>query len=61
VRVRDPSLRRHDVILERSEESRGGLLKDDKRTRNITRSRVFFKGVHTVRSFAPEPTQKERF
>ena len=33
MRVRDPSLRRHDVILEQSEESRGGLLEDDKRTR----------------------------
>jgi len=31
--VRDPSLRRRVVILERSEESRGGLLKDDNRTR----------------------------
>jgi len=54
VRVRDPSLRRHDVILERSEESRGGLLKDDKRTRNITRSRVFLKEAQIVSFFAPE-------
>ena len=29
LRVRDPSQRRPAVILERSEESRGGLLEDD--------------------------------
>jgi len=45
LRVRDPSLRRRVVILERSEESRGGLLKDDNRTRNLTRSRTHTRGA----------------